>query len=118
MQTKTIFRSTPVKDWESLSRFDGRLLLCGKPYMHKRALATGQKQWPEVHWSIGTPRLSFAEYFPGGPPPQEVTIMVGDLQRCRVYAEKGFQAPVEIPDAVWEAYQRLADAGYDEQVIR
>lgn len=92
------------------------LIVC-KPYMHKRALATGQKQWPEVRWSIGTPRLSFAEYFPGGPPPQEVTIMVGDLQRLDVYAERGFQTPVKIPQEVRQAWARLVADGFDKQLI-
>ena len=90
-----------------------------KPYMAKRVWATGTKQWSEVEWFVSTPKLSLKDY-PTEQVPLEssVQLMVGDLQRCRVYAEKGFQAPVEIPDAVWEAYQRLADAGYDEQVIR
>ena len=43
--------------------------------------------------------------------------MVGDLQRLRVYAEKGFQAPVEVPDEIWAAYERLVAAGYDQYVI-
>ena len=85
--------------------------------MHKRALATGQKQWPEVRWHIGTPHLSFAEYFPGGPPPQEVTIMVGDLQRLDVYAERGFQTPVEVPQEVRQAWVRLVADGFDKQLI-
>ena len=92
------------------------LIVC-KPYMHKRALATGQKQWPEVRWHIGTPHLSFAEYFPGGPPPQEVTIMVGDLQRLDVYAERGFQTPVEVPQEVRLAWARLVADGFDKQLI-
>ena len=44
--------------------------------------------------------------------------MVGDLQRLRVYEEKGFQAHVDVPSHVWEAYRRLADAGFDRYVIR
>ena len=46
-----------------------------------------------------------------------VSLMVGDLQRLRVYAEKGFQAPVEVPDEIWSAYERLVAAGYDQYVI-
>ena len=37
--------------------------------------------------------------------------MVGDLQRIRVYAERGFQIPQEIPDDVWLAYEELVRAG-------
>ena len=85
--------------------------------MNRRALATGRKQWPELAWSVGTPRLSFEEYFPGGPPEREVTIMVGDVQRMRVYAERGFQTPTEIPDRVWEAWGRLRSDGFDQQLV-
>ena len=89
-----------------------------KPYMNTRALATGRKQWPELSWSVGTPALSFEAYFPGGPPAREIALMVGDLQRLRVYAQLGFQAPTEVPEAVWQAGQRLALDGYDDYVIR
>ena len=90
-----------------------------KPYMAKRVWATGTKQWGEVSWFVSTPELSFEEYTT-----EEITLestiqlMVGDLQRCRVYAEMGYQAPVEVPEEIWEACLRLADAGYDEHFIR
>ena len=44
--------------------------------------------------------------------------MTGDLQRLRVYAEKGFQAPVEVPDEIWEINERLIRDGYDLYAIR
>ena len=47
-----------------------------------------------------------------------ISLMVGDLQRLRVYAEMGFQAPVEVPDEIWSAYDRLVAAGYDQYVIK
>lgn len=90
-----------------------------KPYMARRVWATGTKQWPEVRWITSVPALSFAEYVTA-PVTLESTIqlMVGDLQRLRVYEEKGFQAHVDVPAPVWEAYRRLADAGFDRYVIR
>ena len=93
------------------------LIVC-KPYMNKRALAAGQKQWPEVCWSVGTPDIPFEEYFPGGPSEQEITIMVGDLFRLQTYAEKGFQVPVEIPEEKLRAGERLVRAGYGGQVVK
>jgi len=89
-----------------------------KPYMAKRVWATGTRQWPEVKWFTSVPALSFTEYVT---PPvtleSTVELMVGDLQRLRVYEDKGFQAHVDVPAHVWEAYQRLADAGFDRYVI-
>ena len=54
-----------------------------KPYMAKRAWATGTRQWPEVTWSVMTQPLSLEEY---GADDTSVSLMVGDLQRLRVYA--------------------------------
>ena len=47
-----------------------------------------------------------------------VSIMVGDLQRVKLYAEKGFQIPQEIPADVWEAFEALVAAGYDSRLVR
>ena len=44
--------------------------------------------------------------------------MVGDLQRIRVYAEKGYQIPQDIPEDVWRAYEELVRAGYDKYLVR
>ncbi len=94
------------------------IIVC-KPYMAKRAWATGTKQWPEVRWNVETPKLSFEEYLEIGTlPEQEISLMVGDIQRLRVYDELGYQAPVPVPDDMWDVYQRLAADGYDEYVIR
>ena len=90
-----------------------------KPYMAKRALATGAKQWPEIRWSVSAPPLAFEEYAPDDAALiPEIELMVGDLQRLRLYAEKGFQAPTPVPALIWTAWQRLVDAGFDQYVIR
>jgi Fe-S cluster biosynthesis and repair protein YggX len=44
--------------------------------------------------------------------------MVGDLQRIKLYPEKGYQIYQEIPQAVWEAYELLVSMGYDEQLVK
>lgn len=70
---------------------------------------------------VTSPEVSFADY-PDGHISREavVNIMVGDLQRLRVYAteERPYQIPVEVPDDVWEAYTQLVAAGFDANVIR
>jgi uncharacterized SAM-binding protein YcdF (DUF218 family) len=93
-------------------------LLVTKPYMSRRALAAAERQWPEIKWLIAAPDISFDEY-----PNSEVSVdrminlMVGDLQRLKVYADQGFQTPQIIPDFVWASYDFLRDAGYNEFVI-
>ena len=80
--------------------------------------ATFKKRWPEKQLVVTSPQVAFAEY-PNGEISLEdvINIMVGDLQRIRLYAEKGFQIPQEIPDDVWDAYEALVAAGYDSYLI-
>ncbi len=100
------------------------LLVVQKPFMERRSLATLLKQWgalPLPRITVTSPEVSFADY-PDGHISREavVNIMVGDLQRLRVYAteERPYQVPVEVPGDVWEAYQQLVAAGFDANVIR
>lgn len=92
------------------------LIVC-KPYMSARTWATACKQWPELTWQVSAPPIPFAAYFnDDAPMEQEIQLLVGDLQRLRTYAEKGFQIPVEVPEPVWAAYERLVQSGYDAYV--
>lgn len=90
-----------------------------KPYMKRRALATARRQWLEVRWYASAPATSLTEY-PNDEVPERrmIELMVGDLQRIKVFADQGFQVPQEIPSEVWEAYEELVDLGYDKYVIR
>jgi hypothetical protein len=47
-----------------------------------------------------------------------INIMVGDLQRIKIYPEKGFQVYQEIPEEVWDAYERLVILGFDKHLIK
>jgi hypothetical protein len=51
-------------------------------------------------------------------PEDVVAIMVGDLQRIRLYADKGFQIPQEIPASVWAAYEALVHAGFNKFLVK
>jgi uncharacterized SAM-binding protein YcdF (DUF218 family) len=88
-------------------------LLVQKPYMERRSYATFKKHWPEKKLIVTSPQISFEEY-PTADIPMErvINIMVGDLQRIRIYPGKGFQIPQEIPDEVWAAYERLVKWGF------
>ena len=96
-----------------------RFILVQKPYMERRTLAAFQKQWPGKEALVTSPQIAFADY-----PTPEITmekviqIMVGDLQRLRIYAEKGFQTHQVIPESVWEAYLQLVKLGFDKQLVR
>lgn len=93
-----------------------------KPYMERRSYATFSKVWPRKEVIVTSPQMSFDEYLArysnealtAG---DVISIMVGDLQRIRVYPEKGFQVPQEIPEDVWRAYEELIAAGYNRHLV-
>ena len=94
-------------------------ILVQKPYMERRTYATFRKVWPEKRAIVTSPQLGFDDYCTEQIPKERViAIMVGDLQRIRVYPEKGFQIEQEIPDEVWAAYEALVALGFTDNLIR
>jgi uncharacterized SAM-binding protein YcdF (DUF218 family) len=88
-------------------------LLVQKPYMERRSYATFKKHWPDKELIVTSPQIPFEDYPTEEIPLEKViNIMVGDLQRIRIYPEKGFQIPQDIPADVWEAYERLVAHGF------
>ncbi|MDX6558647.1 MAG: hypothetical protein QOF72_1696 [Blastocatellia bacterium] len=95
-------------------------ILVQKPYMERRSFATFRKLWPEKSVRVTSPQVTFDEYLDSYAElsaKDVVGIMVGDLQRIRVYAERGFQIAQEIPGDVWCAYEELVRDGYDHYLI-
>jgi len=88
-----------------------------KPYMERRSYATFKKHWPDKKVTVTSPLLSFDDY-PNEEIPVErvINIMVGDLQRIKIYPQKGFQIPQDIPDDVWQAYEQLVALGFDKHL--
>ncbi|MFT3822988.1 MAG: YdcF family protein [Chitinophagaceae bacterium] len=90
-----------------------------KPYMERRSYATFQKQWPGKQLIVTSPPIPLAEYANDEIPMERViNIMTGDLQRIKIYPEKGFQIYQEIPENVWYAYEQLVAAGFDKHLAR
>ena len=93
-----------------------------KPYMERRSYATFRKVWPEKAVLVTSPQVSLDQYlsqYSNETLSRDdiVSIMIGDLQRIRLYPEKGFQIHQDIPDDVWDAYQELVKAGYDRHLL-
>jgi uncharacterized SAM-binding protein YcdF (DUF218 family) len=93
-----------------------------KPYMERRSYATFQKVWPGKTLMVTSPQVSFDDYLSKYSnetlsPDDVVSIMVGDLQRIRLYPAKGFQIAQEIPADVWAAFEELVAAGYDRHLV-
>lgn len=99
------------------------LIVVQKPFMERRSYATFMKQWPEPGRptiAISSPDISF-EAYPDAHVTREIvtSIMVGDLQRIKLYATEArpFQIPQEVPPAVWEAYEGLVKVGFTMNVL-
>jgi uncharacterized SAM-binding protein YcdF (DUF218 family) len=89
-----------------------------KPYMERRTLATFEARWAGLDVVVTSPHLGFDEYTSGSIAPDEVVhIMVGDLQRLWLYAEKGWSTPQPVPPPVREAYEGLVAAGYTRRLV-
>jgi len=99
-----------------------KFILVQKPYMERRSYATFKKLWPGKDALVTSPRGSFEQYLSqcsneALSVDEVISIMVGDLQRIRLYPGKGFQIEQPIPDEVWEAFEALVAAGYDSHLI-
>jgi len=99
-----------------------KFILVQKPYMERRSFATFRKLWPEKQVCVTSPQIGFEEYLDSYANDElsvddVISIMVGDLQRIKVYAEKGFQIPQQVPADVWSAYEELVVAGYDRHLV-
>lgn len=93
-------------------------LLVQKPYMERRCWATFQKQWPDKKLLVTSPRISMTDYpTPEIPLEKVIHIMVGDLQRIKLYPEKGFQVHQHIPEDVWDAFEQLVALGFNQQLV-
>ena len=89
-----------------------------KPYMERRSFATFKKHWPDKRLIVTSPQISFEDYATDEIPLEQViNIMVGDFQRIKLYAEKGFQVYQEIPEDAWDAYEQLISLGYNEHLV-
>ena len=100
-----------------------KFIVVQKPYMERRAFATFRRYWPEKEVVVTSPQVSLREYLAeysnsSLSASDVVAIMVGDLQRIKLYPALGYQIAQEIPDEVWSAFERLVRAGYDKYLIQ
>ena len=95
-----------------------KYILVHKPYMERRVYATFKKILPKTDVVVTSPPFSFETYTTKKHEREKmINIMVGDLQRIKIYPKLGFQIPQEIPDDVWSAYETLVSLGYTEHIL-
>ena len=100
-----------------------KFIVVQKPYRERRAFATFRRYWPEKEVVVTSPQVSLREYLAeysnsSLSASDVVGIMVGDLQRIKLYPALGYQIAQEIPDEVWSAFEGLVRAGYDKYLIQ
>lgn len=100
-----------------------KIIAVHKPYMEKRLWAAMQVYWPDVRAVYTSPQVTIAEHIAhaeavGMTKKGVIDTIVGDLQRMELYAVKGYQVSVEIPQEVRAAYDMLVRAGYTGQLAK
>lgn len=99
-----------------------KFIIVQKPYMERRSYATFLRYWPEKQVIVTSPQVSFRDYLAeysnrSLSAADVIGIMVGDLQRIKLYPALGYQISQEIPDEVWSAFEGLVRAGFDKYLI-
>ena len=99
-----------------------KFIVVQKPYMERRAFATFIRYWPEKEVIVTSPQASFRDYLAeysnrSLSAADVIGIMLGDLQRIKLYPALGYQIAQDIPDEVWSAFEELVRAGFDKYLI-
>lgn len=100
-----------------------KIIAVHKTYMERRLWSAMQVYWPGVQAVYTSPQVTLEEHIAhaeriGMTAHGVIETIVGDIQRMELYAHKGYQVPVEIPDEVWDAYHRLLKLGFDGQLVK
>ncbi|MER5523346.1 YdcF family protein [Streptomyces sp. NPDC002677] len=94
------------------------VLLVSKPYEERRSHAMMRRLWPEVEVVCASTPMGLKEYadFIGGSR-MVIDMIVGALQRVRVFPGLGLAIEQVVPDAIVAAYERLRDQGFTSRLI-
>ena len=101
---------------------DAPLICVHKPFMERRLMAAMGVYWPEINAIYTSPNITIEDYIQsctrqGLNEHAAICIIVGDVQRMEVYAQKGYQIPQHIPPHVWEAFHALTALGYTDELV-
>ena len=92
------------------------IIVC-KPYDEKRAYAAFKKIMPEYEVIMHSENISCEEYYKRNGNVW-VHVLVGDIQRMKLFYEKGWQIKMDIPQDVWTAYEILVKRGYERFILK
>ncbi len=94
-----------------------------QPFMERRISAAMGVYWPDLNFSVTSPRVTIPEYLErareqGVSENASISVIVGDFQRMDLYAKLGYQLPQFIPEEAWAAFDQLVALGYDKQLAK
>lgn len=94
------------------------IVVC-KPYVEKRVEATLKKIIPECKGIVTSQNIEFEQYCNQyeneiGDRNEVIEDLVGSVERMKVFAERGWQIQMDIPNTIWQAYGKLVKIGYDK----
>lgn len=93
-------------------------IVMSRPYQQRRAYATARKVWPSLEVSCASLPLTLNDYVSSiGNVNKVIDMLVGDTQRIKLYADRGFAEHQPFPDEVERAYFRLTAAGYTSRLV-
>lgn len=87
-------------------------LLVHVPGMQRRALATAERQWPEVAWRVTGPMIHFAAFLQRRDKTRVLRQLTGDCYRILLYPRYGFQTVHPMDPAVEDSLRALIGLGY------
>lgn len=95
-----------------------KVIIVHKPYLERRSYATFKLQFPDIAVSVTSQLITMEQYLHEVDDVERViNLMVGDLQRLQIYADKGFQIKQNIPETVVNAYHQLIQGGFDRYLL-
>jgi len=90
------------------------VILVNYPFSSRSFLATAQAQWPDPKpiFIVRHENISLTEYSLRYGRGETIRRTLGEFQRLRSYAKKGYQSPQDIPDEIQAAYDTLIRRGH------
>lgn len=94
------------------------IVVC-RPHVEKRVEATIKKIIPECKAIITSQNIGFEQYCNQyeeqfGSRNEIIEDLVASIEKMKVFADRGWQIKMDIPNDVWKAHEELVKIGYDK----
>ncbi len=96
-----------------------KIILVHQPYMLRRALAVIDKHWTGKKVITTTLQYSYENYATEYLTKDTIiNLMVGEIQRLKLYSEKEYITHQDIPQDIWQAFEELVKLGYTKCFVK